>query len=120
MNNTNITTTTKHTITVNAADMKKRFCEAYMDILNDSLNDDMENFTMDLNRFQDDLHSINKHGFSGAFKEGYTMMLLGGKEFDFVEEWFNKPGSAQEELVVRIVDNEGKEVEVVQSADLNY
>ena len=123
MNTTeNIKTVTKHVITVNAADMKKRFCEAFMDILNDNLtvDNDMEGFSMELNRFQDDLNYIDKHGFRQAFKDGYTMMLLGGKEFDFVEEWFNRPGSAQEELCIRILDNDGNQMEIVPHVDLNY
>jgi len=111
----NTKTTTKHTITVNAADMKKRFCITFMTILNDSLNVDigMEFFETDLNRYHDNFNDINKNGFRQAFKEGYASMLLSDKEFSYVEEWFNKPGSEQEELYIRILDKDGNQQELV-------
>jgi hypothetical protein len=118
----NIKTTTKHTITVNASDLKKNLCSAFMDMLSDELKDvnhDFEYFKMDLDRLQDELESIDKNGFTNTFRDGYTMMLL-GKEFDYIDEWFNRPNSKEEELVVRIVDHLGMELEVINHEDLCY
>ena len=100
-----IKTTTKHTLTVNATDLKKNLCASYMQLLQDQLDakeTDLEYFKMDLDRFQDELDSIVKHGF------------------EFVENWFNKNKNLSEELVVRILDDEGNQMEVVQHVDLSY
>ncbi len=119
----NIKTTTKHTVTVEASELKKNLCSAFMDMLSDELKDVGHNFDffkLDLNKFHDELTSIEKNGFAPTFRDGYTIMLL-GKEFDYIDEWFNKPKfDKEEELVVRIVDHLGKEIEVVQHEDLSY
>jgi hypothetical protein len=81
---------------------------------------DFEYFKMDLARFQDEVDSIEKNGFAPSFRESYTMMLLNPSDFEYVENWFDKPGSAGEELVVRILDNNDNQIEIVQHVDLNY
>lgn len=119
----NIKTTTKHTVTVNASDLKKNFYTSSMELLQDVLDDsksDFENFRITVNRFQDEIESIEKNGFTSSFQEGYTMTLLNPQDFDFVDNWFNNNKNLSEELVVRIVDDAGKEVEVVSHIDLCY
>lgn len=118
-----IKTTTKHTLTVNATDLKKNLCASYMQLLQDELDakeTDLEYFKMDLDRFQDELDSIVKSGFAQSFRDGNTMILLNGEDFEFVENWFNKNKNLSEELVVRILDDEGNQMEVVQHVDLSY
>ena len=119
----NIKTTTKHTVTVQASDLKRNLCSAYVQMLQDELEaktTDFEYFKMDLDRLQDELNSIEKHGFTQTFRDGSTMMLLNNEDFEFVDTWFNKPKSNEEELVVRILDHLGKEIEVVKHEDLSY
>jgi hypothetical protein len=118
-----IKTTTKHTVTVKASELKKNLYGSFMQLLQDELDgaeNDFEYFQMDLNRMQDEVDSIEKNGFAQSFRDGYTMMLLNDKDFTFVDEWFNKTGYAEEELVVRIVDHLGNQIEVVPSVDLSY
>ena len=118
-----IKTTTKHTLTVNATDLKKNLCASYMQLLQDELEAkeiDFEYFKMDLDRFQDELDSIVKSGFAQSFRDGNTMVLLNGEDFEFVEYWFEKNKNLSEELVVRILDDEGNQMEVVQHVDLSY
>jgi hypothetical protein len=119
----NIKTTKKHTVTVQATDLKKNLCSAFVDMLSDELKDiatDFQYFKMDLDKLHDELDSIEKNGFTNSFRDGYTMMLL-GKEFDFIDEWFNRPKfKDEEELVVRIVNHLGDEIEVVKHEDLSY
>ena len=120
----NIKTTTKTTLTVNASDLKKNLYSSFIQLIQDELDgaqNDFEYFRMDLNRFQDEADSIEKHGFAQAFRDGYTMMLLNDKDFTFVDEWLNKPDfKTDEELVVSIVDHLGTQIEVVNHVDLNY
>ena len=119
----NIKRTTKHTLTVNAADLKKNLCASYLQLLQDELESkeiDFEYFKMDLDRFQDELDSIVKSGFAQSFRDGNTMVLLNGEDFEFVEYWFDKNKNLSEELVVRILDDEGNQMEVVQHVDLSY
>lgn len=118
-----IKTTTKHTLTVNATDLKKNLCASYLQLLQDELDAkeiDFEYFKMDLDRFQDELDSVVKSGFAQSFREGNSMILLNGEDFDFVENWFEKNKNLSEELVVRILDDEGNQMEVVQHVDLSY
>ena len=119
----NIKTTTKHTLTVKASDLKKNLYSSFMQLLQDELDGaqhDFEYFKMAFNRFRDEVDSIEKHGFAQAFRDGYTMMLLSNSDFTFVEKWFNKPNSAKEELVVRIVNHLDCQIELVQHVDLSY
>ena len=119
----NIKTTTIHKITVNATDLKKNLCASYLQLLQDELEAkeiDFEYFKMDLDRFQDELDSIVKSGFAQAFRDGNTMVLLNGEDFEFVENWFEKNRNLSEELVVRILDEKGNQTEVVQHVDLSY
>ena len=118
-----IKTTTKHTITVTATDLKKNLCASYLQLLQDELEAkeiDFEYFKMDLDRFQDELDSIVKSGFAQAFRDGHSMVLLNPEDFEFVENWFDKNKNLSEELVVRILDDEGNQMEVVQHVDLSY
>jgi len=108
------------TIEVTADELKKTFYSAFVDILNDGLTDGIENFEMEANRLSDAMATINKHGFTPLFKEGYTMMLLPGKEFDVIEDFFGERQDENSDLIVRIVDAEGNCREVIQSADLIY
>jgi hypothetical protein len=118
-----IKTTTKHTITVKATDLKRNLYSSFMQLLQDELDGseiDFEYFKMDLARFQDEVDSIEKNGFASSFRDGYTMMLLDSNDFEYVETWFNKPGSGVEELVIRILDNNDNQIEIVQDVDLKF
>lgn len=119
----NIKTTTKHTLTVNASDLKKNFYTSSVQLLQDVLDhsgNDFENFRNTVSRFQDEIEGIEKNGFTSSFQEGYTMTLLDPSDFKYVENWFNDDKNFSEELVVRILDDAGKEVEVVNHIDLCY
>jgi len=118
-----IKTTTKHTITVTAAELKKNLCTSYVQLLQDELESketDFEYFKMDLDRLQDELECIEKHGFASTFRDGHTMVLLNPSDFEYVENWFEANKNVSEELVVRILDNDGNQMEIVQHVDLNY
>lgn len=118
-----IKTSTKHTITVKATDLKKNLCTSYVQLLQDELEAkeiDFEYFKMDLDRFQDEMDSIGKHGFAQSFRDGNTMVLLNPEDFEFVENWFEKNRNLSEELVVRILDEHGNQMEIVQHVDLSY
>ena len=119
----NIKTSTKHTLTVKATDLKKNLCTSYVQLLQDELEAkeiDFEYFKMDLDRFQDEMDSIVKHGFAQSFRDGNTMMLLNSEDFEFVENWFDNNKNLSEELVVRILDEHGNQMEIVQHVDLSY
>jgi hypothetical protein len=47
------------------------------------------------------------------------MVLLPGKDFDFVDEWFGDNKNLSEELVV-VIMKDGKVVEEVRHTDLYY
>jgi len=107
-------------IRVTTTELKKNLYGNYLQLLNDSLSDEMEYFEMDANRLTDAIQTIQKHGFTDLFKEGYTMMLLPEDDFNFVDQWFNRPGSAEEELEVRIYNEDQALVETVKHEDLSY
>jgi len=120
----NIKTTKKHTIKVQATKLKKNLYSSFVDLLRDELieaESDFDYFRIDLNRFHDEITSIEKNGFTSSFKDGYTMMLLDSDVFDFVEQWFNKPKfDGEEELEISIRNHLDDEIQIVKHTDLSY
>lgn len=114
-----IKTTTLHTINTTEDRLKKNLYSSYLDILTDGLKDDIEYFEHDVHRLSSAMQDIEKLGFKELFKDGYTMMLLDPADFDFVDKWFNKPGSAEENLQIVITKKNGQ-VELVSHEDLSY
>ena len=115
-----ITTTTKHTITVQFNDIKSNFYQAQLDMIKDELHGgDIETFEQAIKNLHADIVTIGDDGFGALFREGYTMVLLPGKDFDFVDEWFSDNKNLSEELVV-VIMKDGKVVEEVRHTDLYY
>lgn len=115
-----ITSTTLHTIKTTEEQLKKNLYSSYVDILTDGLKeDDVEFFERDAHRLSSTIQDVNKLGFEELFKDGYTMMLLDNKDFDFVDRWFSKGGHKHENLQVVITKDNG-DVEIVSHDDLCY
>ena len=103
-------------------DLKRNLYCSFLDLFKDEVaqdEEDVEYFETDVCRLTDCMQQINKGNFEGVFADGYTMMILDGETFRFVENWFNKPGSAEEDLCLVITDKDGK-VEVVDSNYLSF
>ena len=118
-----ITTTTKHTLTVNATDLKKNLCASYLQLLQDELEakeTDFEYFKMDLDRFQDELNSVVKSGFAQSFRDGNTMILLNDDDFCYVDNFFGKKLEKQGEELEVCIMHEGRVLEIIRPDDLSY
>jgi hypothetical protein len=117
----NIKTTTLYTINTTEEQLKKNLYSSYVDILTDGLKEDTaEFFEHDAHRLSEAIQTIDKHGFASLFKEGFTVMLLDAKNFQFVDCWFNKAKFPNEEdLVVKILMKNGT-TQVVNHKDLSY
>lgn len=116
----NIKTTTLHTINTTEEKLKKNLYSSYLDLLTDSLGDDLEYFEKDAQRLSRSIQEIHKLGFKELFENGYTMMLLDAQDFEFVERFHNKPKfKDEEELVVKILMKDGT-TQVVSQEDLSY
>lgn len=115
----NIKTTTSHTINATEEQLKRNLYSSYLDLLTDGLGDDVEYFEQYAHMLSSAIQDIEKLGFKELFKDGYTMMLLDPNDFNFVDEWFNKPGSAEENLQIVITKKNGQ-VEIVSHDDLCY
>lgn len=112
-------TTTKHTITVEFENLKKRFYSGQLDIIQDDLHaGDVEHFEKGIKNLASDIQTIDDEGFRSLFQDGYTMVLLSGEEFDFVENFFAEKKS-EEELIVAVVRND-KIVEEIHHSELSY
>lgn len=116
-----IKTTTTTTIRVTADELKKQLYKAFLDILADNI-DDHELFELETNRLTDAMQTIDKHGFTPLFKDSYTMLLLPGRDFDAVEEFFSNgyDKDPDRELEVRVLDNDGNIKERILADDLSY
>ena len=115
-----IKTTTLHTINATEEQLKRNLYSSYLDIFTDGLKEDTVEFMEnDVHRLSEAIQTVDKHGFVSLFKEGYTMMLLDPNDFNFVDKWFNKPGSAEENLQIVITKKNGQ-VELVSDKDLSY
>lgn len=112
----------KYIITTNATELKKNLYSSYADLLQDSLEDDLEYFEMDVNRLSDCIEQIEKHGFTPLFKDGYTMMLLSPKDFQSVEDFFREHSNDDAELEIHIQGLKGSNTlrEIVKHDDLSY
>ncbi len=116
-----IKTSTLHTINTTEEQLKKNLYSSYVDILTDGLKEDtVKFFEHDAHRLSEAIQTIDKHGFASLFKEGYTMMLLDPKDFDFVERWFNKPKFFNEENLQVVVTKSNGSVEIISQEDLSY
>ena len=109
----------KYIITTSETELKKNFYGTFVDLLNDSLKDELEYFEMDVNRLTDCIEQIEKHGFTPLFKDGYTMMLLSPKDFQDVEDFFLHHSDDDAELEIHI---QGLNTlrEIVNHKDLSY
>ena len=115
-----IKTTTLHTINTTEDQLKRNLYSSYLDIFTDGLKEDTVEFLEhDVHRLSSAIQDIEKLGFTELFKDGYTMMLLDPNDFNFVDKWFNKPGSAEENLQIVITKKNGQ-VELVSDKDLSY
>lgn len=117
----NIKTTTLHTINTTEEKLKRNLYSSYLDILNDSLKEDIvEYFALEAHRLSEAIQTVDKHGFASLFKDGFTVMLLDNDDFEFVDKWFNKPKFFNEEdLVVKILMKNGT-TQVVNADELSY
>jgi hypothetical protein len=116
-----IKTTTLHTIHATKEQLKKNLYSSYVDILTDGLKEDtVRFFEYDAHRLSEAIQTVDKHGFTGLFKEGYTMVLLDPKDFDFVDEWMNKPKFPNEENLQIVITKDDKSTEIVSHEDLSY
>jgi hypothetical protein len=116
-----IKTSTLHTINATEEQLKKNLYSSYVDILTDGLKEDTaEFFEHDAHRLSSAIQDIDKLGFGELFKDGYTMMLLDPKDFDFVDRWFNKPKFFNEENLQVVVTKSNGSVEIISQEDLSY
>ena len=122
----NITTkqVTRKTIEINLKreELKRNLYSSFLDLLSDEVaqdQEDIEYFETDVNRLTDCMQQINKGNFQDVFADGYTMMILDGETFRFVENWFNKPDSAEEVLRLVITDKDGN-TEIIDSNYLSF
>lgn len=116
----NKTTTTVHTIKVEFDDLKKRFYDSSLEMLTENLEDSAESFEHDIKKLYTDIHNINERGFTNLFDAGYTMVLLSGEEFEFVDRFFDRlEPSSEEELVIAIMRN-GVVIEEVKHEYISY
>lgn len=107
----------KHILEVPAESLKRNFASNYLNALQDELKagEDMEQFTSILNRFQDEMNSIEKHGFTGLFYDGMTNMLLDDTDFQDVEKFYQgKP--AEEELEIVVVYPNGRKAVITKDS----
>lgn len=109
----------KYIITVSETVLRKNLYSSYVDLLNDSLGDDLEYFEMDVNRLSDCVEQINKNGFTPLFKDGYTMMLLSPHDFTDVEKFFREHSNDDAELEIHIQRSNTLR-EIVKHDDLSY
>jgi len=113
-------TSTLHTINATEEKLKKNLYDSYLDILKDCLKEDTaEYFENEAHMLSEAIQTVDKHGFASLFKDGYTMMLLDPQDFNFIDRWFNKPGSGNENLQVVVTKSNGS-VEIISDEDLSY
>ena len=116
-----IKTSTLHTINATEEQLKKNLYSSYVDILTDGLKEDnVKFFEHDVHRLSAAIQDISKLGFAELFKEGYTMVLLDPKDFEFVEEWIDKPKFPGEENLQVVIAKADGSVEIVSHEDLSY
>jgi len=100
--NTNIIVRKEHLIKVKAKDLKTNLSVAFRDILNDALDDDLNIFETETHRLSDAFSTINKCGFTPLFRDSYTMLLLPGNIFDYVEEIQGNQG--EDKITIQITN----------------
>jgi len=113
-------------ISIDKNDLKKHICCSYSEVLNDVCDDPelMHSTALD---FTTCMSRLNKNQLKDMFEEGYTMMILPGKTFDLIEDFFDEArtsgwktvAGAQKELYLNITEN-GNTVESIHMDHLRY
>lgn len=116
----NATTIIKRTLKVDSKDMKQRFYSSRLELLGDYLSDNPEDFEQQIKHLHADIVTLKDEGFRSLFQDGYTMVLLTGEEFDFVDSFMDKPGKGTEEELTIAVTRNGEVVEEIPYTDLSY
>ena len=116
-----MTTKTIHTLKVQADIIKSNLISSFIDLLHDEKGEDIDIIEADINRLTDCLQQLNKKQYSSIFAEGYTSLLLGNKDFQQVENFFNEYSNNDNHIIeIVVVDVDGKIVEVIEEDSISY
>jgi hypothetical protein len=116
-----IKSVTKTIIEVQASALRTNMAEAFKDIFNDhDITDANERdlYQADWFRFTDSMDQMDKGMYAQVFKDAYTMMLLGHREFEAVEKFFNNR-QPNTEIEIHVVSTPGT-CFVVTENDIQY
>ena len=103
-------------------DIRRNVAEAFKDILNEydlEREADREMFQADFNQLTDIMEQLDKKLFVQVFKEAYTSMALGCKDFDQVDQWFADNEDTDNEIEIRIKGDDGI-IYIVDQRDIKF
>jgi hypothetical protein len=110
-----ITTNKATKIRVTETELRKSFYTNYMDLLQDTVKEEVPGFfESEIHRLSDAIGSTYKSGFTPLFEDGYTMMLLDPKAFEIVEDW------REGDVVELVITKDNGSVEVVTHDRMSY
>jgi hypothetical protein len=112
------TTTVIHTIEIDYYETLKRFVERNNDILNDLADDNLNELYIHLQSYAQAIKDFSEYKIKNICKEGYTMMLLGEEEFEFIEGFFITDPE-NEDIQLKVVRDK-EVVEIIPSDYLQY
>jgi len=115
---------TKHRLEVNAADLKSRLVENFLDIINDFAVESIEDLDIQVTAFKNCIREIRDNNWRKIFNDGFTMMLLDKEAMDFVEDFFEKKHKYKfekeyTELEILVKDEQGNSW-IIEECNVNY
>lgn len=111
-------TTVIHTLEIDYYKALEYFVDCNNDALKDLARSCPSELHLHLQSYTQAIKDFQDYKIKNICKEGYTMMLLPGDEFDFVEDFFvHDPEN--EDIQLKIV-RDGKVVEIIPSDYLQY
>ena len=112
------TTTIIHTIEINYYEALKHFVACNNDLLNDLADDNTNELYIHVQSYAQAIKDFSEYKIKNICKEGYTMMLLGEEELEFVESFFTRDPE-NEDIQLKVVRDK-EVVEIIPSDYLQY
>ena len=112
------TTTLSHTLEIDYYKALEYFVDCNNDILKDLAHSCTPELYLHLQSYTQAIKDFQDYNIKNICKEGYTMMLLRGDEFNFVEDFFGCDPE-NEDIQLKIVRDEAV-VEIISSDYLQY
>lgn len=111
----------KHVVTLNAADIKSRVVENFLDIINDFAVESIEDLDVQVTAFKECIRDIRDNNWQRLFSKGFTMLALDQETLKYVEDFFiNKEKYGANDELELVIKNERGDTFIIEDRHIDF